>query len=1049
MNISNSIGDERTLGPARESGAGEPTLREGAAFGPFRVVRQLGRGAMGEVYEVVRLVDDVPFALKLIGAELGHEPQAIARFEQETRVLRELKSPNIVAAAESGQVAGRLWLSMQLCAGLEMVDAAGQARRARSLDEYAEARGGVLTQLELLTLMDGLLAGLAYAHDKGVVHRDLKPANILLAAGTDGRPFQPLISDFGLVRMVGEERIRERVEHSIGESLTRGAAGEDAKAWLGNWAYMSPEQKRGQPATRSSDLYAVGLLAYRLGTGKDLGLEAATELNPDLVPEWDEFIGKALEELPEHRYASAQEMREALARVRAAWERREAAQHRKEQLVQQVHTWERQKAASRSEVQAGPARRGAGFWHKRIGWAVGGVTLGVVLLGAGLIWQARKPSHPQSSSVAVPLPAADARFRSAAGTGANSSAALSDMNPFDAAQDAQLVEAIRPIARGAVLAVNNNLEALGFNGLTNPAQREWIRVLQAITLLADRREGDAEALLNVLPAQPGISTNSAVEQDRLPLTVAHYLLKKSDDSALAVTNALTPAWYPPLTKFAAGLREWMTGTNRYGAVALFEAYRPASSNEPAWPFAFRGLADHWIKQNQELDRTTDGAQALAKAKKFAEARKLLEAFKVKCSPALQGALSYHIKKLAEQEGGSRTKEDEAKSPPTEPADKTATVEGGAREPAKADRPAEKLETPPDTLPAAYAFRSPENRKLALHKYAGTYADPAELAVVKALRWLQANQRGDGGWAYGGRLQGSGGNNDVAVSSLALLCYLAYGKTASDTEFGLTVEKAINFIKLKQNAQGYFGAIRASNAPQTYPYIHGLATYAMCEACGMTRLPSLQPVMDKAVQIIMAGQQEGSGGWDYQYAHGTRRDTSIGAWQVQALKAALLAGCTVPGLKEALDRSGRDMKKVYDPKTGRFGYEKVGSGSMGMTGAATLCLQFTGHSKDVETMGALRTMHDLKLSWETGGSEQWPLYAFYYITQAKFHESDATFSTWNDVFAPMYIQHQNADGSWPAFTGKNTEAAHGAVYCTTLAALTLEIYYRYPPIGRNF
>ena len=332
MNESDSMGLRRTIGsaPARGSGVSGPALLAGNDFGPFHIVCQIGRGAMGEVYQVTRIADGAVFALKVIAAGLVRDEQTAARFRQEARTLCALHSENIVAAFEAGEEGGRPWLAMQLCEGLSVTGADGKRLRVRSLDEYAEVRGGVLSQSELLTVVEDVLAGLAYAHNQGMVHRDLKPANILLARGTDGRPFRALISDFGLVRIVGEEQVREQAERSIGLSLTHAAAGDEAKAWLGNWAYMSPEQKRGQPATKASDLYAVGLLAFRLGTGKDLGLEAASEINPDLVPEWDAAIGKALEELPWNRYTSAQEMLAALELIREAWERRDAARRHAE-----------------------------------------------------------------------------------------------------------------------------------------------------------------------------------------------------------------------------------------------------------------------------------------------------------------------------------------------------------------------------------------------------------------------------------------------------------------------------------------------------------------------------------------------------------------------------------------------------------------------------------------------------------------------------------------------------------------------------------------------
>ena len=331
------------------------------------------------------------------------------------------------------------------------------------------------------------------------------------------------------------------------------------------------------------------------------------------------------------------------------------------------------------------------------------------------------------------------------------------------------------------------------------------------------------------------------------------------------------------------------------------------------------------------------------------------------------------------------------------------------------------------------------------------------AIMRALGWLKAHQRDDGGWSYGGDLTKGGGDNDIAMSGLALLAFLAYGQTTSSSEFGPTVEKAINFLKVHQDDSGYWSMprwddkakkavpykITPENCFQQYPYIHGIATYAIAEAYGMTRIPELKTAMEKAVQIIILGQQKSTGGWDYSYAKGARRDTSVSAWQVQALKASLIAGCTVPGIKDALDASVKDMKHMSDSKTGKIGYEKPGQGSMGLTGAGVLCLQFTGHGKDTEAQAGLRALHDVRIAWEAP-TEQWPLYAFYYITQSRFQESRESFATWQAQFVPAYIKSQNADGHWDAMGGKNTETGFGQVYATTFSCLTLETFVRFLP-----
>ena len=201
--------------------------------------------------------------------------------------------------------------------------------RCITLGDYAAQRGGKIEQGEYGVILKQILEALAYAHGKGVVHRDLKPGNILLEKDAGG-VLHVKVSDFGLARVIGEEFIRSQaqisVSRSIGEAKTLGAEkslgdektlreeeGTSTRALLGTWEYMSPEQRRGEEADARSDVYAVGLMCYRLLTGGELGVRLPSQLDKALNPAWDEFVAKALEQKSAARYADGREMLAAFA----------------------------------------------------------------------------------------------------------------------------------------------------------------------------------------------------------------------------------------------------------------------------------------------------------------------------------------------------------------------------------------------------------------------------------------------------------------------------------------------------------------------------------------------------------------------------------------------------------------------------------------------------------------------------------------------------------------------------------------------------------------
>ena len=333
-------------------------------------------------------------------------------------------------------------------------------------------------------------------------------------------------------------------------------------------------------------------------------------------------------------------------------------------------------------------------------------------------------------------------------------------------------------------------------------------------------------------------------------------------------------------------------------------------------------------------------------------------------------------------------------------------------------------------------RTDKVRRDALDAHSGGMGRYTEASVVRALEWLKAHQAPDGSW----------GPNKPAMTGLALLTFLAHGETTSSEPYGQTVEKAIRFMVSQQDEGGRYCTI---NQPGSYA--HAIAAYAVSEAYGMTRIPSLKPVMEKSIQVILDGQQSG-GGWDYDYKKTARRDTSVAGWQVQALKAAWIAGAENKGLHDAIEKAAADIKSAQDAESGRFFYTDGKSHKTdGITAVAVLSLQLAGHGTTREVRAGLDAISSTRCDWDK--PPDWPLYAWYYITQAKFHQGGNSWTRWNNQFARAFVRNQNEDGSWtsPGAKSDNThgnEVHLGPVYSTTLAALTLQVYYRHLPTYKS-
>lgn len=353
-------------------------------------------------------------------------------------------------------------------------------------------------------------------------------------------------------------------------------------------------------------------------------------------------------------------------------------------------------------------------------------------------------------------------------------------------------------------------------------------------------------------------------------------------------------------------------------------------------------------------------------------------------------------------------------------------------------------------------RSQAGRQKLLKEFGGKYGSQAEQAVLKGLEWLKANQREDGAWGVGTSKSMTAKQERARLTGLALLCYLAHGETAQSEDYGETVQLAIQYLLNEQDDKtGSFVPFSKTvgSHDDIGVYGHAISTYALCEAYAMTRMPMLKEPVEKAVQLIIDGQQQ-KGGWDHRYQHEKWSDLSVGGWQVQALRAAEAADIPNPGIFQSLEKSVPFVQGMHAGE-GQFYYRlgnKTPNGDLDyMTGVAVLCMQLAGSNQVAEVKAGLEYLRDIECTdwdegWEkTGQNKSFNIaYEWYYNTQAIFQKGGSKWQSWNNKFAPMLIDAQDASGAWkpPSEAGKNL--TKDIIYTTEFCCLSLQVYYRILP-----
>ena len=286
------------------------TLIAGAKLGPYEILAPIGAGGMGEVYRArdPRLGREV--AIKVLPASFSQDADRLKRFEAEARAAGVLNHPNITAVHDFGMHDGAPYIVTELLEGDTLRSRLGP---------------GAISPRKAIDYAVQIAKGLAAAHEKGIVHRDLKPENIFLTK--DGRV---KILDFGLakLRLDGAES-----GHTDMQTVSGGT---EPGVVLGTMGYMSPEQVRGKPADKRSDLFSFGTILYEMLSGQrafrgDTAADTITAIlskeppdlsqtNKDVPPGLDRIVRHCLEKNPEERFESARDVAfnlEALSGVSA------------------------------------------------------------------------------------------------------------------------------------------------------------------------------------------------------------------------------------------------------------------------------------------------------------------------------------------------------------------------------------------------------------------------------------------------------------------------------------------------------------------------------------------------------------------------------------------------------------------------------------------------------------------------------------------------------------------------------------------------------------
>ncbi|MBS0202055.1 MAG: terpene cyclase/mutase family protein [Planctomycetes bacterium] len=344
----------------------------------------------------------------------------------------------------------------------------------------------------------------------------------------------------------------------------------------------------------------------------------------------------------------------------------------------------------------------------------------------------------------------------------------------------------------------------------------------------------------------------------------------------------------------------------------------------------------------------------------------------------------------------------------------------------------------------FVGRTAAAKSALLKRMGGT--DASEAAVAKGLLWLKYHQLPDGSWNFNHTLiprcdctmPGRLINNPNGATAMALLAFLGAGQTHEEGDYQEEVQRGLAFLVAGGTPAGkgicFYGQLQG---PPTF-YTHGLSTIALSEAYAMTHDPDLRPPLTGAIEFLAATQHQ-QGGW--RYFPGQPGDTSVVAWELMALKSAQFSRVTVP--PKVFQGIERFLASVSSLRGSQYSYtpERQNSPTPSMTAAGLLCRMYLDWNESSVPMRAgIRFLDE-------HGPDRDDMYFNYYATQVMHHWGHEEWDRWNPIMRDHLIRTQitggHALGSWDVADRHGNMG--GRLYMTTLALLTLEVYYRHLPL----